>query len=176
MGPAPPAGRDRVLRGVRGVGRLAALEDLPASGRRRRTARGRPRSAVGSATARSEPAERASATYWRSASRERSNGAIRTFAAIFEAFPVPYLSGADPNVLVFLDVEKHSPMAADYDETWSATIISEAPRISNQRVGVPSGSLWKPRGRCYWAALKRAHCSRGLRYRFGGAIGRTRKP
>lgn len=84
------------------------------------------------------------------------NDAIHNVAAIFEAFPASYLSGADPNVLVFLDVEKHTPMAADYYETWSATVISEAARISNQRVGFHPAVYGSQGDDVTWAALKRA--------------------
>ncbi len=56
--------------------------------------------------------------------------AVQNVAAIFEVFPAQYLSGVDPDVLVFLDVEQENPMAEDYYAAWSATIISEAARIS----------------------------------------------
>jgi hypothetical protein len=62
------------------------------------------------------------------------NDAVRNVAAIFEAFPATYLSGADPDVLVFLDTEPETPLNADYYKAWSATIMSEAAKASNGRV------------------------------------------
>jgi hypothetical protein len=63
--------------------------------------------------------------------------------AIFEVFSAQYLSGADPNVLVFLDVEQGNPMAANYYGLWSETLVAEATRFSQGRVKFHP-AIWKP--------------------------------
>jgi hypothetical protein len=87
---------------------------------------------------------------------EAENDAKNNVAAIFEVFPAQYLSGADPDILVFLDVEQGTPLAAAYYETWSATIMAEAERISNGRVRFHPAIYASHADEDTWRALKRA--------------------
>jgi hypothetical protein len=84
------------------------------------------------------------------------NDAVQNVAAILEVFPAQYLSGADPNVLVFLDVEQNTPLASDYYDTWSATVISEADRLSGGRVRFHPSIYGGRAGQQTWVALKQA--------------------
>jgi hypothetical protein len=82
--------------------------------------------------------------------------AEKNAAAIFEVFSAQYLSGADPDVLVFLDVEQNTPLAAGYYKTWSDTIISEANRISIGRVRFHPAVYGSRGDATTWTALKQA--------------------
>ena len=84
------------------------------------------------------------------------NDAAQNVAAIFEVFPPQYLSGADPDILVFLDVEKDSPMVAEYYETWSNTLVSEATQKSSGRVRFHPAIYGSQGDDVTWSALKQA--------------------
>ena len=60
--------------------------------------------------------------------------AARNVAAIFEAFPPDYLYGADPNVLVVLDVEPDTQMSVEYYGSWSRTLQKKADELSHGTV------------------------------------------
>jgi len=82
--------------------------------------------------------------------------ATRNVQAIFEIFSTQYLSGADPNVLVFLDVEQDNPMTADYYATWSETLITEATRQSQGRVKFHPAVYGSRGDDQTWSELKQA--------------------
>ncbi|HLH98017.1 MAG TPA: hypothetical protein VKW08_23165 [Xanthobacteraceae bacterium] len=82
--------------------------------------------------------------------------AVNNVAAIFEVFSAQYLSGADPDVVVFLDVEQSTSLAAGYYEIWSDTIVSEAARISNDRVRFYPAVYGSRSDESTWKALKQA--------------------
>src|SRR5215471_2896324 len=84
------------------------------------------------------------------------NDAENNVTAIFEIFSAQYLAGADPDVLVFLDVEQNTPLAAGYYETWSDTIVTESNRISNGRVRFHPAVYGSQSDEDTWKALKRA--------------------
>lgn len=44
--------------------------------------------------------------------------------AIFECFPATYLTGADPRVLVYLDVESTDPLTTEYYSGWAKTLMA----------------------------------------------------
>ena len=44
--------------------------------------------------------------------------------AIFEALSSTYLAAADPNVLVYLDIEQSHPVSKDYYSAWAETLIA----------------------------------------------------
>ena len=77
-------------------------------------------------------------------------------AAIFEVFSAQYLSGADPDVLVFLDVEQDTPMTAGYYDMWSNTIVTEANQTSNGRVRFHPAVYGSRSDASTWNALKQA--------------------
>jgi hypothetical protein len=56
--------------------------------------------------------------------------AARNVAAIFEAFPPAYLYGADPDVLVVLDIEPETQLSSEYYRSWSKTLREEADELS----------------------------------------------
>jgi hypothetical protein len=60
--------------------------------------------------------------------------AARNVAAIFDAFPPSYLYGADPDVIVFLDVEPSTQMSAEYYGAWSKTLQDKALELSGGTV------------------------------------------
>jgi hypothetical protein len=82
--------------------------------------------------------------------------AVNNVAAIFEVFPPQYLSGADPDVLVFLDVERDNPMTETYYSDWSSTIISEAASRSNSRVRFHPAIYASQGDAATWTALRKA--------------------
>jgi hypothetical protein len=85
-----------------------------------------------------------------------ADDARQNAAAIFEVFPAQYLSGADPDVLIFLDVEQDNPMTEDYYTAWSKTIIAEAARVSNGRVRFHPGVYGSQGDDQTWTELSRA--------------------
>jgi hypothetical protein len=82
--------------------------------------------------------------------------AAQNVAAIFEVFPPAYLSGADPDVLVFLDVEQESPMTSAYYTAWSAAIIDLANQNSRGRVRLHPAIYGSQGATATWSALKHA--------------------
>jgi hypothetical protein len=76
--------------------------------------------------------------------------------AIFEAFPVAYLAGADPSALVFLDVEPEGPLNPDYYAGWSSTISSYSARISGGSVKLKPAIYANMHDDPTWSALARA--------------------
>jgi hypothetical protein len=90
------------------------------------------------------------------------NGAIavkdatNNVAAIFAELPPAYLSGADPDLLVFLDVEQDSPMTAEYFANWSATLIAEGAKQSGQRVRLHPAIYSSQSAAATWDALRAA--------------------
>lgn len=82
--------------------------------------------------------------------------ASNNVAAIFAEVPPSYLSGADPDLLVFLDVEQNSPMSAEYFSAWSATLTDEGARQSNQRVRLHPAIYSSQSADNTWAALRAA--------------------
>lgn len=76
--------------------------------------------------------------------------------AIFEIFSAQYLSGADPNVLVFLDVEQESPMTAAYYSAWSDSLIREAAQLSQGRVKFHPAVYGSRGDNQTWSELKQA--------------------
>lgn len=77
-------------------------------------------------------------------------------AALFEVFPASYLSGADPDVLMFLDIEQDTPVSADYYGAWSDTLVSEAARLSSGRVRLHPAVYCGCKDTVTWAALNAA--------------------
>jgi hypothetical protein len=55
-------------------------------------------------------------------------------AAIFEAVPPSYLYGADPDVLVFLDIQPQPQLSTEYYIGWSTTLQSQSQQISGGTV------------------------------------------
>jgi len=82
--------------------------------------------------------------------------AANNVAAIFAELPSAYLSGADPDLLVFLDVEQDSPMTAEYFTNWSATLIAEAAKQSGQRVRLHPAIYGSRSATSTWDALRAA--------------------
>jgi hypothetical protein len=76
--------------------------------------------------------------------------------AIFEAVPAAYLAGADPNVLVFLDVEPAVPLDPDYYSGWSSTITSYSSQISGGNVKFKPAIYANMHDNSTWNALARA--------------------
>ncbi len=63
--------------------------------------------------------------------------ADQNVGAIFECFPPDYLAGADPNLLVFLDVEEaegQPKLRPVYFASWSARLQERASQLSSGRV------------------------------------------
>jgi hypothetical protein len=82
--------------------------------------------------------------------------ASRNAQAIFEAFSAQYLSGADPNVLVFLDVEQGNPMVAEYYAIWSEALIAQATGLSQGRVKFHPAVYGSRGDEQTWSELKQA--------------------
>jgi hypothetical protein len=82
--------------------------------------------------------------------------ATRNAQAIFDVFSAQYLSGADPNVLVFLDVEQHNPMAAEYYAIWSEALIAQATGLSQGRVKFHPAVYGSRGDDQTWSELKQA--------------------
>lgn len=82
--------------------------------------------------------------------------ASRNAQAIFEIFSAQYLSGADPNVLVFLDIEQENPMTADYYAIWSEALMAEANNLSQSRVKFHPAVYGSRGDDQTWSELKRA--------------------
>ena len=56
--------------------------------------------------------------------------------ALFEAFPPADLYGADPDVLVFLDVEEGAPLSQAYYAGWSDELIKQGTALSSGTVNL----------------------------------------
>jgi hypothetical protein len=82
--------------------------------------------------------------------------AKRNVDAIFEALPPSYLAGADPAILVYLDVETDDPLAADYYEGWSTTLLSYSQQRSGGTVSFRPALYAGPKRPDTWAALRAA--------------------
>jgi hypothetical protein len=76
--------------------------------------------------------------------------------AIFECFPPAYLAGADPNVLVFLDVEPEVPLDPDYYAGWSSTITTYSSQASRGSVEFKPAIYASTRDDATWSGLARA--------------------
>jgi len=87
---------------------------------------------------------------------QATNDAKNNIAALFEVFPAAYLSGADPDILMFLDVEPDNPLSVEYYTAWSATLISEAAGLSNNRVRVHPAIYGNHGDVATWTALNTA--------------------
>jgi hypothetical protein len=80
--------------------------------------------------------------------------AARNVAAIFEVFPPAYLSGADPDILVFLAIEQDAPVTTTYYAAWSAAIIETGMERSNGRVRLHPAVYSSYAANETWAALR----------------------
>ncbi len=56
--------------------------------------------------------------------------------ALFEALSPSYLYGADPDVLVFLDVETANPMTEGYWVGWSSELVQHGATLSSNKVSL----------------------------------------
>lgn len=85
--------------------------------------------------------------------------AARNVAALFEVFPPAYLSGADPDVLMFLDSEcspTQPTLSAEYYSGWAATIVAAGNSISGGRVNLHPALYASQSDTGTWSALRMA--------------------
>ena len=74
-------------------------------------------------------------------------------AALFEAIPAAYLTGADSTPLMFLDVEQSNPMSAEYYATWSKKVADYSRDASSNRVQIRPAIYAGPKATKTWKAL-----------------------
>lgn len=97
---------------------------------------------------------------------QAATDAERNVAAIFECFSPDYLAGADPDVLVFLDVEEavgQPRLTADYYAAWSRRLEERGAEASDGRVSLRPAIYTSQGARETFLALARAigagaHC------------------
>jgi hypothetical protein len=82
--------------------------------------------------------------------------ARRNVHAILECFPAAYLAGADPNVLIFLDVEPAVSLDPGYYAGWSSTITTYSDQVSGSSVKFKPAIYANARDDRTWNALARA--------------------
>lgn len=76
--------------------------------------------------------------------------------AIFETIAPSYLAGADPNALVFLDVEQGNPLATDYYAGWADTLANYSSQLSNGHVRFRPAIYAGPKNAKTWKSLSTA--------------------
>ncbi len=76
--------------------------------------------------------------------------------SFFDILPPVYLSGADPDVLFFLDVEENRPLSVEYYKGWAATLITYANQVSAGRVHVHPAMYASQGDVTSWTALSKA--------------------
>lgn len=79
--------------------------------------------------------------------------------AIYEVFSPAYLAGADPDVLVFLDVEADISLSADYYKGWSEALEQRAADLSGNRVRFRPAVYGSAKANATWEALNTAIAS-----------------
>jgi hypothetical protein len=98
--------------------------------------------------------------------QDGANDAARNVDALFEVFPAAYLSGVDPNVLVFLDAEldpkKQPPLSSDYYTGWSDSLIRLGAQRSNGRVQLHPALYASHGDTATWSALRAALASHAV--------------
>lgn len=85
-------------------------------------------------------------------------------AAIFEAIPAAYLTGTDPNPLIFLDVEIDNPMSAAYYSAWAQTIGDYSAQLSHGGVKFKPAIYAATKDTPTWSALAHALANGSLCY------------
>jgi hypothetical protein len=76
--------------------------------------------------------------------------------ALFEAISPNYLAGADPNALVFLDVEESNALSAEYYLAWAQTIADHSSEKSSGHVRLRPAIYAGPTHAETWNALAKA--------------------
>ncbi len=82
--------------------------------------------------------------------------AQQNVAALFAAMPPAYLYGADPDVLVFLDVENTHPLSDEYYTGWSDELQNQAALLSGNTVTLHAAVYMGQADAASAAALTRA--------------------
>ena len=76
--------------------------------------------------------------------------------AIYAEIPPAYLAGADPKVLVYLDVEGGNPLSAAYYRGWSETLLQYSQSASHGHVTLRPALYSGPLVDRTWTALRTA--------------------
>jgi hypothetical protein len=87
---------------------------------------------------------------------EGEEDAKRNCDAIFEAISIAYLAAADPDILIYLDVEQNTPLTTAYYAAWAATISSYSQQQSANRVRLRPAVYTGPKSDQTWNSLRMA--------------------